>query len=208
MLKFLRKHLTGVDGDPYAEPMVTCTVKQLRNAITYAVSKLQPARADEEFRKAYAFARDDVPGMAWLSVNGRVDQVRLAHHRLTLAARHQRARGDERTIDQLKADLALDLLIGKQDAAPVPTYARPITNLTVPIQTVMGLSDDPGVLSGGTVVDGFQLSGTELREAVEGLGDWDDLMRRRAPEINWEDDFDEGLTESEWAAVWGRQPVA
>jgi hypothetical protein len=56
--------------------------------------------------------------------------------------------------------------------------------------------------------DGFQLSGTELREAVEGLRDWDDLMRRRAPEIHWEDDFDDGLTESEWAAVWGPQPAA
>jgi hypothetical protein len=157
MLKFLRKHLTGVDGDPAAEPIVTCTTKQLRNAITYALAKVQPARADAEFRRAYAargaFARDDVvPGMAWLSISGRVDQVRLAHHRLTLAARRKREQGDERTIDQLRADLALDLLTGKADAAPVPAYARPITNLTVPIQTLMGLADDPGELSGGTVV--------------------------------------------------------
>jgi hypothetical protein len=350
VLRFLHKHLTGVDGDPEAEPIVTCTVKQLRNAITYALSKVQPARVDEEFRRAYAargaFARDDVRGMAWLSVNGRVDQVRLAHHRLTLAARARRAEGDERTLDQLRSDLALDLLIGKQDAAPVPTYARPIVNLTVPIQTVMGLADEPGELSGGTVVpasvcrmiahepggtwhrmltdevgrlvalstksyqptgpiwrwvvaeqstcfrpgcdspsteadldhrvawpfgatdtanlwpgcrtdhrtkhapgfsveqapdggyvlrtaagfrhpipqaahpvsddfswpevdpDGFQFGTTELRETLEVFQQWSELSRTRKPEVLWEADFDEGLTESESAAVWGSRPAA
>ena len=156
MLKFVRKHLRGVDDDPEADLLVTCTVRQLRNAIDYAIRKLQPARSEEEFRTAYAartaFARDDVPGMGWLSVNGRIDQVKLADHRLTLAARSKRRQGDERTITQLKADLALDLLTGKADAVPLPAYARPIVNLTVPIQTVMGLADEPGELSGGTVV--------------------------------------------------------
>lgn len=156
MLRFLRKHLTGVDGDPDADPMVTCTVRQLRNAIDYTIRKLQPARAEEQFRRDYegrtVQARDGAPGMGMLSIDGRIDKVKLADRRLTLAARTKRATGDERTIAQLKADLALDLLAGKVDAAPVPAYARPIINLTVPIQTVMGLSDDPGVLSGGTVV--------------------------------------------------------
>jgi hypothetical protein len=347
MLKFLRKHLRGVDGEPDVEPLVTCTVRQLRNAIDYALRKVQPAREDEQFRKAYAaraaYARDDVPGLGWLSVNGRIDQVRLADHRLTLAARSKRKDGDERTIAQLKADLALDLLTGKADAAPLPKYARPITNLTVPIQTLMGLADEPGVLSGGTVVpaslarmiahepggtwhrmltdeaghlvelstrsyqptgpiwqhvvtehatcfrrgcdapstegdldhrvawplgatdtanlwpgcrtdhrtkhapgfaieqaadggyvlrtaagfahpiartthpfsddfswpdlepDGFQFGAAEFREAVEGLRDWSELMRRRSPETHWEDDFDEALTEEEWDALYGRR---
>jgi hypothetical protein len=345
MLKFLTRHLTGVDGDPAAELLVTCTVRQLRNKIDYEVRKLQPARSEDEFRKAYdgrgAFAREDVvAGMGWLSVNGTIDKVKLADHRLGLAARHRRAHGDQRTVDQLKADLALDLLTGREDAAPVPAYARPIINLTVPIQTVMGLSDDPGVLSGGTVVpaslarmiaqqpggtwhrmltdeagqlvalstrsyqptapiwrhvvaehstcfrpgcdapstegdldhrvawptgptdtenlwpgcrtdhrtkhapgfsieqaddggyvlrtaagfahpveptthpvsddfswpgadvDGFQFSATELRDAIEGLRDWAELNRPRSPEQLWEVDFDEGLTEDEWSAVY------
>ncbi|HEX2892469.1 MAG TPA: HNH endonuclease signature motif containing protein [Marmoricola sp.] len=346
MLKFLRKHLRGVDGEDDAGLLVTCTIRQLRNAIDYAIRKLQPARSEEQFRTAYdartAYARDDEPGMGWLSVNGRIDQVRLADHRLTLAARSRRKEGDERTIAQLKADLALDLLIGKPDVASVPTYARPIINLTVPIQTVMGLADDPGVLSGGTVVpaslarmiahepggtwhrmltdeaghvvelstrsyqptgpiwrhvvaehstcfrpgcdapstqgdldhriawplgptdtgnlwpgcrtdhrtkhapgfsieqaedgsyclrtaagfshpiprsthpfsddfswpdlaDGFQFGAAELRQAIEGMRDWSDLMRPRSPEIHWEDDFDEALTEQEWDALYGRR---
>ncbi|HET6167715.1 MAG TPA: HNH endonuclease signature motif containing protein [Marmoricola sp.] len=157
MLKFLRRHLRGVDGDPDSEPMVTCTVRQLRNAIHYAVSRAEPVRADEEFRRAHearsVSARDDlVPGMGRLSIDGRVDKVRLADHRLLLAARQKRKDGDQRTIAQLKADLALDLLAGKSAGVPLPTYARPIVNVTVPIQTLMGIADEPGVLSGGTVV--------------------------------------------------------
>jgi hypothetical protein len=157
MLKFLRKQLRGIDGDPDAEPMVTCTIKQLRNAINYALSKVTSTQTEEEFRRAHAArsvsARDGlVPGMGHLSIDGRIDKVRLADHRLTLAARQKRKEGDERTIAQLKADLALDVLMGKSEGVPVPTYARPIINVTVPMQTLMGISDEPGVLSGGTVI--------------------------------------------------------
>jgi hypothetical protein len=95
---------------------------------------------------------EDVPGMGWLSINGRIDQGKLADHRLLLAARRKREQGDQRTVAQLKADLALDLLSGKSDAAAVPKFARPIVDCTVPIQTIMGLADEPGVLSGGIVV--------------------------------------------------------
>lgn len=37
------------------------------------------------------------------------------------------------------------------------------------------------------------------------MRDWSDLMRARSPEIHWEDDFDEGLTEEEWLAAYGRR---
>jgi hypothetical protein len=160
MLKFLRKHLTGVDGrpvdEPDADPLVTCTVRQLRNAIAYALRLVRPAQEDDEFRRAYAArdadAFDTVPGMGRLSIENRIDKVRLADHRLTLAARRKREDGDQRTVAQIKADLALDLITGEGETAPLPAYARPIVNLTVPIQTVMGIADHPGVLSGGTVV--------------------------------------------------------
>lgn len=153
--RFLRRHLEGVDGDPDDEPMVACTVRQLRNKIAYELRRLRAADAEAEFRRAYADrsagARETMPGMAVLSVENRLDRVGLADHRLTLAARHLRGQGDERTIAQLKADLALDLIIGTHNAT-VPPHARPVINLTVPIQTVMGLADEPGVLSGGSVI--------------------------------------------------------
>jgi hypothetical protein len=152
---FVRKHLRTVEGEDL-QPLVTCTRKQLRNKLDYELRKLRSGDAEERFRKRYAerhvTGRDDEDGMSWLSINNTTDRVRLAHHRLTLAARQKRADGDERTLDQLRADLATDLLAGTTEGIPLPAYARPIVNVTVPIQTLMGLSDHPGVLSGGTTI--------------------------------------------------------
>lgn len=156
MTVFLRRHLHPVDGVEGSEALVTCTRRQLANKIAYELRLLRQRDAEQRFRKKYAgrqvTGRDDEDGMSWLTVNHTTDQVRLAHHRLTLAARAKRAEGDERTLDQLRSDLAIDLLTGRCDGVPLPSYARPIVNVTVPIQTLMGLSDDPGTLSGGTAI--------------------------------------------------------
>ena len=150
--RFLRKHLRA-----YAEfniEMVTCTITQLRNRLNYEVRTL--AQADEEFvrkfeeRDVRTFEVED--GIAQLTVTHSTDQVKLARHRLHLSAKALRAKGDERTVEQLMSDLALDLLIGRAEDLPVPQYARPIINVTVSLETLAGLSDDPGQLSGGAVI--------------------------------------------------------
>jgi hypothetical protein len=149
---YLAKHLTAHADLDVA--LVTCTVTQLRNKLNYETRILRPA--DEEFEKAYADrsvrASEFDDGMGQLGVTGSVDDVRLARHRLHHAAKEQRAAGDERTISQLMSDLALGLLIGRGEEVPVPAYARPIVNVTVSLETLAGLRDDPGQLSGGTVI--------------------------------------------------------
>ena len=136
--------------------MVACTPKQLRNKLSYEIKRLRPADAEERHRRAYADrgvrATELEDGMAHLGITATVDRVRLAEHRLTHAARQLRSQGDQRTVAQLRSDLALDLLTGRGAGVPTPAYARPIVNLTVPVQTVMGIGDDPGILSGGTPV--------------------------------------------------------
>ncbi len=158
---FLRKHLRatpGVVDDQGREvpAMVACTPRQLRNKLNYELRKLRPADAEERHRKALADravrGRDLEDGMGHLGITATVDQVRLAERRLSLAARAQRAAGDERTLDQLRSDLAMGLLTGTGSEVPLPAYARPVINVTVPIQTLMGISDEPGELSGGTVI--------------------------------------------------------
>jgi len=149
---FLRKHLRT-----YAElntEMVTCTITQLRNRLNYEVRRL--VSADEEFARAFEDRKVSVSeayedGISQLITHS-TDQVLLARHRLHLSAKTLRNAGDPRTIEQLMADLALDLIIGRADDLPVPGYARPIINVTVPLETLAGLSDDPGQLSGGTVI--------------------------------------------------------
>jgi hypothetical protein len=155
---FLTRRLKPLDDIPDSdlESVVHCSPKQLRNKLTYEINKIRSADAEARHRKAKAArdvrATDGDDGMSWLTIMASTDQVQLAGHRLTLAAKDLRRRGDERTLDQLRSDLAIDLLTGRADGVPLPTYARPVVNLTVPIQTVMGLSDDPGVLSGGQVI--------------------------------------------------------
>jgi len=157
--RFLRKHLRSVPGLEElcgVDAVLTCTPKQLRNKLSYEIRRLRSADAEERFRRAHAerdvSTVDGEDGMSWLTVGATTDKVTLAKRRLTLAAKQLRAQGDERTLAQLRADLAMDLLTGCDAGVALPSYARPVVNLTVPIQTVMGISDTPGVLSGGQVV--------------------------------------------------------
>jgi hypothetical protein len=148
----------SADGQPEdadgAGPMVAATVKQVRNKCDHLRRRLRP-RADG-FERKYADrgvgVREQEDGIAALCVTTSVDKAMVAERRLTLAARRRREQGDERTVQQLKADIAIDLITGMGTAEPVPSYARPVVNLTVPIQTIMGIADHPGELSGGTVV--------------------------------------------------------
>ena len=134
--------------------LVTCTITQLRNKLNYETRVLRSA--DDEFEQAHtersvrAHEFDD--GTGQLAITASVDEVRLARHRLHLAAKERRTAGDERTIEQLMSDLALDLLVGRADDVPVPAYARPVINVTVSLETLAGISDDLGQLSGGTVI--------------------------------------------------------
>jgi hypothetical protein len=174
-------------GDDVDLPeVVCCTLKQLRNKLSYECTRLRPREADERFKAAFADRRAtarlhphdgcDTDGMGTLTLGHSVDTVQIADYRLTLAAKAMRAQGDPRTLEQLRTDLAMDLLIGRAaiqsplteldgignglepsrddwvTRIPTPSYARPIVNVTVPIETLMGLSDDPGVLSGGAVI--------------------------------------------------------
>jgi hypothetical protein len=183
MADWFRRHLAEVEraraaaevgGDP---PLVARTARQIGNRVSYLVKKLRPRDADERFRRGFerrgVSTRTDGDGLAHLSLSHDVVSLKKVDYRLLLIAREMRRDGDPRTIEQLRADLAVDLLLGRltvgasmgelEDPETSPTgdaldtvtqwptqrWARPVINVTVPVQTLMGITDTPGVLSGG-----------------------------------------------------------
>jgi hypothetical protein len=170
MVAFLRKRLRGVDdlaAGEHAAQLVCCTTRQLSNRIAYLKARLRPAEAEARHRQRYAdrrvAARETDDGMASLSIASSVDRVQVAWRRLTLNAQQLRAAGDERTLDQLRADLAIDLIAGTKTvndegdvvSVPPPAFARPVVNVTVPIQTLLGIGDLPGTLGGSVIPAGL-----------------------------------------------------
>lgn len=172
----------GQGGDAHlgavAGTLVTKTARQIGNRVNYLVKQLKPRDAEERFARRYRdrSARVDSTGdaMAQLVLSHDVASLQAVDYRLTMIAKAmRRQRGEERTLEQLRTDLAVDLLLGRLTVGattgefehpessptgdpldtvrpcPVQPWARPVINVTVPIQTLMGLTDDPGLLTGG-----------------------------------------------------------
>ena len=178
----IRKYLTPAPADDNPKPLVTKTRKQLQSRLTYWLRKFDKKTADDLFKQGFKTRNvrltDTQDGMGYLTVNHAGPDLLAADHRLTLIAKTlKQTPGDEdRTLEQLRADVMLDLILGKltvgasireledeetadggdpaETVRRVPTaaYARPVINVTVPIQTLMGLTDDPGVMSGGSTI--------------------------------------------------------
>jgi len=122
-------------------------------------------------------------GMAWLSAYLPATTAHAAHDRLTAAARTAREAGDPRTLAQLRADAYAALLLagaapsadtsdearpgagpagepaGEPVAGPVPDLAdharriAPRVQITVPVMTLLGRSDDAPELTGHGAID-------------------------------------------------------
>ena len=81
--RFVLRHLRTVEGLDEREavddalPLVTCTVRQLRNKVAYELRLLRSGDAEQRFRRKYAdrqvTGRDDEDGMSWLSITHSTD---------------------------------------------------------------------------------------------------------------------------------------
>ncbi|MGZ4494715.1 MAG: DUF222 domain-containing protein [Nocardioides sp.] len=178
MAGYLTKH-----DDPEA-PLVPLTRSQLSRAASYRKLKYEQKPTSERFAEAFAERRVTVDleragcGMGRISCGTSCTDAMLADHRLTLIARKRCEYDDEeRTLDQMRADSLVDLILGRLHAGaltseleddvtadgrdPAATFsevplvggwARPVINVTVPITTLMGLEDEPGLLAGDIAV--------------------------------------------------------
>jgi hypothetical protein len=168
--------LTGVDrgiathlADQLMEKAERQTTGQLRHRLRKLLLSTDPDSVKARFRaglgdrRVVLEAADD--GTAHLRLyHLSPDQAVLAFDRIEAYAR-QLATGDEaRTLDQLRADVALDLLVGCLDHQS--PSRRPIVDLRVDLATLAELNDQPGEIPGfGPVVADIARQVVEQRHA-------------------------------------------
>jgi hypothetical protein len=93
------------------------SLRQLNDRLRRAVFLADPAadtartEARRAARRVHHQALADGGGL--LQIQGDVERTRRAFNRVRAVARHLKAVGDDRTVDQLAADVALDCLSGK-----------------------------------------------------------------------------------------------
>jgi Domain of unknown function (DUF222) len=94
-----------------------------------------------------------------------------AFERVDAYARGAKTAGDDRTLDQLRADTFLDLLEGVTPTAG-PVHRRGIVEITIPWATATGQSDEPGDLAGFGPVDPVTLRDWLAELATRPDVDW------------------------------------
>jgi hypothetical protein len=139
---------------------------ELRRALRRVRERVQATPLDQRRRAAAAERRvclDPAPdGMAWLGILLEADRAVAVVERLSRLADQPAADDapDDRTKAQREADLAGDLLLsGVVDPNTHPDLAaaigriRPRINVTVPMLSLLGLSDEPAELEGYGPID-------------------------------------------------------
>lgn len=123
--------------------------------------RIHPEHIDDRHARAAAdrttWVSDDPDGMATLTIHGPAADVHSAHRRIDAQARRLHAHdGEKRTLAQLRADVALDVLLHGETAATAaagPLGERASIAITVPVMTLLGESDEPATLHGYGPID-------------------------------------------------------
>jgi hypothetical protein len=134
----------------------TLTTSQLRDRLRRAVLKADPdatKRVAKSVSDRYVACQSDQDGTASL-FGTRLPAARAvaAFERVDAYARGRKYAGDERTLDQLRADTFLDLLEGVGVGA-APVHRAGVVELTIPWTAATGATNDPGLLSGFGPID-------------------------------------------------------
>jgi hypothetical protein len=133
---------------PDAPTLTTAEIaRKLRKLITTVDPDAAAKRAAQSRQGRRVQSGTDHHGTAYVNAFGLpVDQTAAAMERVDSFARAARNAGDQRTVEQLRADIFLELLNGTY-AGPPPQHRTGVVHLTVPLTTLMGLQDLPGELA-------------------------------------------------------------
>ncbi|MEO6087959.1 MAG: DUF222 domain-containing protein [Umezawaea sp.] len=127
------------------------TGAQMRQRTRRIVQRVDPAgardRAAEPKTLRCAGFQSEDDGMAKVYAVVPADKAVAIALRVDKIARQSKTPDDPRTMDQRRADVVCDLLLGK------PSNVRVSLQLTVPVSMLMGLDDQPGELAGFGPID-------------------------------------------------------
>lgn len=152
-------HLSAPDANAVVDRVIEaasrCTTGQLRARVRRACLQVDPKEAESRYRNSF----DERRLVSELTVDGTVDihllgaapdRAAEAFNRVDTIARSLSGHGETRSIDQIRADVAIDLLCGRADH---PKTGRGTVNIHVDLETLARLTEEPGDLAGyGPVV--------------------------------------------------------
>ena len=139
---------------PYAEKL---TVSKFERKVRTLRERSAPEAMVERHQRAIlnrevqlSAERD---GMAWLSALLPAADAVAGFNRLSQLAKDLKRPDEKRTITQLRADVFRDLILDGEPALEGATGIRPRVYVTVPVMTLLGLSDEPASLDGYGPID-------------------------------------------------------
>jgi len=130
------------------------TTGQLRAHLGRLIITIDPAAAQERYEQRLeerrVFSEQGEDGTANLSgLNLPPAETSRAMRRINRLARALKAKGDRRRIDQIRADIYLDLLTGKNQTGEKGSAGdRGVVDIRVDLTTLAGLDDQPGEIPG------------------------------------------------------------
>ncbi|GAA4021798.1 HNH endonuclease signature motif containing protein [Allokutzneria multivorans] len=146
-IRILKEPQTSIAEENLLEYAPTRTYTSIRRRAQTLIHKLDPKAADarhEEKRKRRLVEKINLDdGMAELRHTMTAHDTAMAFDHIDRIAKSLPK--DDRTLDQKRADVARDLLLGLDTPAP---QGQTMVYLTMPITALLGLTDDPGMLAG------------------------------------------------------------
>lgn len=134
------------------------TTGQITARLRRLCIEADPESAVEEYRQELVDRRFTVEAnpagtASVVASNIGADRAQAARRHVNRVARSLKSAGETRTMDQLRADVAMDLLAGADVMGTARAGGTGGVNLTVSVETLAGLSNEPAELGGfGPVV--------------------------------------------------------
>jgi len=134
------------------------TTGQLRAHVQRLIITVDPAAAQERYEdrleERRVFSEQGEDGTANLmGLNLPPAETSRAMRRINRLARALKSKGDKRRIDQIRADILLDLLTGRNQSEQGSAGDRGAVEIRVDLTTLAGIDDQPGEIPGwGPVV--------------------------------------------------------